>query len=958
MNSELNVRDFLNVLLNVKPKINLDPDFVFSSLSNLEEIKDLNSLSEKLAYLSSNEPDFSLLAGRVETIRLHKATSPKFSQAILSCKEILDPFFVEVIQNNSEIIDKAIIHTRDYMFDYFSLKTLQKSYLIRHKGQIVERPQYMFMRISVFLYPNDLNKAFELYNDLSEKYYIFATPTLFNSGLKFHQLCSCFLIDIKDDSISGIYDTLKDCALISKNSGGIGLAIHKIRGKNTVIKGTGGYSNGIVPMLRVFNETARYVDQCFDKNTLLYTERGWLEIQLVQIGDKVLTRDGTFQKVINKKVFDYHGPAYMIFTDIGLAFVTPKHPILILDSDGYQRFVEVEKLGVGTKLPVPKLQYGCALDLKNVTDFTDFLGTNTSSSYKSIDSISTQSTSNLNNPKDPHKKQSVNSNQIITIKNISMIENFYNQMYDLVVENNHNYFTVIGTAHNGGGRRKGAIAVYLEPWHSDIFDFLQMKRNTGKEEFKARDLFYALWIPDLFMKRVYNNETWSLFSPDDVKDLYEKYGEDFEKAYEEYEKHNIAKATVKAKELWDEIIKTQIETGGPFMLYKDTCNRCSNQKNLGTIKSSNLCTEIIEYSDPDNIAVCNLASISLPNFVDQETKTINYQKLEEVTRKLVRHLNKIIDINLYPNEQSRNSNMKNRPIGIGVQGLADVFMKLKIPYTSPEARKINIEIFKCMYLSALKESVKMSKELHPYFNFQGSPSSKGLINSLLFNENRLILSKVSEKIPVYDSACEKILTNDEAKRELEEISKKIKKHGLYNSLFIALMPTASTSQLLGNTESFEPLYSNIFVRRTLSGDFTVVNKYLVEDLKKLGLWNKKIKDQIILNDGSIQNINEIPDNIKEIYKTIWEIKQKDLIEMAIDRGYFVDQSQSMSLYLENPNVLTLSSLHFYGWKNGLKTGMYYLRTKPAAKTIKFTVESGTLANITVVCNGEVCKVCQ
>lgn len=883
-------------LSKIEPKINEDAvSLVFETFKSFHD--DIDTVSEEIVFLSSIEPDCALLAGRLQAYKIHLQTPERFSEAMLKCSDVLEEHFVSKIQSNRELLDSSIVHERDFTFDYFSIKTLHSSYLLRYKGNIIERPQYMFMRVALFI-GQTIEEALEIYNYLSEKYFIFATPTLFNSGMKQHQLCSCFLLDIQEDSITGIYQTLAECANISKNSGGIGLSIHKIRSRGSEIKGTGGTSNGIVPMLRVFNETARYVDQCFQGNTPVYTKSGWKKIEDIKEGEQVLTGNLSWQRVLKRKVFDYQGPVYKVATKLGQAIVTPSHPILIKDSDSFQRFIEVCKLGLRTKV---------------ITRVT----------------------------------------KPLKITEFERLENFKSLMYDLEVENVHSYLTTIGIVHNGGGKRKGAFAIYLEPWHFDIFDFLQLRKNTGKEEFRARDLFQGLWIPDLFMKRVFENKDWTLFSPDKAQGLYEKYGEDFEKLYEKYEATIVDKKVIKARELWEEIIRTQIETGGPYILFKDACNRCSNQKNLGTLKSSNLCTEILEYTDEKTIAVCNLVSISLPKFITVSTpdnsKTFDFQKLKEITRNLVRYLNRVIDINLYPNEKAKNSNLSNRPIGIGVQGLADVFMILKLPFTCEEARRLNKQIFRTIYFSALSESCALAKKHGVYANYIMSPVSQGLLHPELFQKNRELLKPY--KITEYNSTVEYTLEEQEIKREVE-------KHGLRNSLLVALMPTASTSQILGNIESFEPLYSNIFVRRTLSGDFVLVNKYLIKELKSLGIWSKQLKDQIILNDGSIQSIKEIPETIKEVYRTIWEIKQKDLIEMAIDRGFFVDQSQSMSYYISEPDIKTISSLHFYGWKNGLKTGMYYLRTKSAAKTIRFTVQTGSLTNVTAQCSGDVCKACQ
>jgi ribonucleoside-diphosphate reductase alpha subunit len=904
------LRDFIKDLCNKHPTIAI-PNIDISTLNQFH----LNQLSHFIAFSNPSDYNCNRLAGRVEAYRLHMTTPSKFSDAMMCCRDLLSPEFIEKVQKYKEIIDSAIKDEKDFDFDYFSMQTLQKSYLLKCKDKIIERPQYMFMRVATFI-GDSISEILEIYEYLSDKYFIFATPTLFNSGLNHHQLSSCFLVDIKEDSIKGIYDTLLDCALISKNSGGIGLSIHKIRAEGSLIKGTGGKSNGIIPMLRVFNETARYVDQCFSPDSLVYCRSGWKRIDQVTIEDNVMTRDSTYKKVQLKKVFDYSGPAYRIKTELGECVVTPNHPILTnIYGTEIQTFIEAKNLGIGSKLPIPLIPY-------------------------------------------PRSK--------ITILEHQLIENYQGTMYDLEIEENHNYFTVIGIAHNGGGKRKGVITVYLEPWHADIFSFIEMKRNTGKEEFRVKDLFYALWIPDLFMKRVLDDEEWTLFSPDTAPGLQDVYGKEFEELYERYEKEGRGIRKVKSRTLWNEILKSQIETGGPFMLYKDTCNRCSNQKNLGTIKSSNLCTEIIEYSDKDNISVCNLASISLPRFVNSDFDCKNkfrfdFDKLKEIVSKITKYLNRVIDINKYPNDSSRISNLNNRPIGIGVQGLADVFMKLRIPYSSKEARELNIKIFETIYYAAIEESRKLASSFGSYPSFEGSPYSKGILHPELYESNIRTLKSIDNKIQEYVSPVSLRMQQTEGSAQDSNVHQSsIPTASLMrNSLLIALMPTASTSQILGNIESFEPIFSNIFVRRTNSGDFVVVNKYLVEHLKELSLWNDKIKDAIVLNDGSIQNIPEIPQDVKEIYKTVFEIRQKDLVEMAIDRGYFVDQSQSMNLYISNPdNIMSVSTLHFYAWKNGLKTGMYYLRTKSTAKTIKFTIESGELFNLTSKCNGDVCKMCQ
>jgi ribonucleoside-diphosphate reductase alpha chain len=626
-------------------------------------------------------------------------------------------------------LDAAIIYERDYHFDFFGFKTLEKSYLLKVNGKIVERPQHMFMRVALGIHKADVEAAIETYNLMSEKWFIHATPTLFNSGTPKPQMSSCFLLSMKDDSINGIYDTLKDCALISQSAGGIGLNVHNIRSTGSYIKGTNGTSNGIIPMLRVFNDTARYVDQ-------------------------------------------------------------------------------------------------------------------------------------------------------------------------------------------GGGKRKGAFSVYLEPWHADVFEFLELRKNHGKEEMRARDLFLALWIPDLFMKRVEADGEWSLFCPNEAKNLHTTHGAEFEALYTQYEQEGKAKKTIQARELWNAVLESQIETGTPYVLYKDAANTKSNQQNLGTIRCSNLCTEIIEYSDENETAVCNLASLSLPRFV--EGKKFNFEKLIEVTKIVTRNLNKVIDGNYYPIPETKRSNERHRPIGLGVQGLADVFMMMGLPFESEMAKLLNVNIFETIYFAAMTASCELAKTDGAYQTFKGSPLSQGKFQFDLWNVTP------SDR---YDWAT---------------LRAEVMEHGVRNSLLLAPMPTASTSQILGNNECFEPYTSNIYNRRVLSGEFAVVNKHLLKDLGALGLWNDNMKQRIIAANGSVQNIEEIPADLKEIYKTVWEIKQKTVIDMSADRGAYICQSQSLNLFVEQPNFGKLSSMHFYTWKKGLKTGMYYLRTKAAADAIKFTVDADVL----------------
>lgn len=697
-----------------------------------------NLAAETAATMATTHPDYALLAARIAVSNLHKNTDKSFSKTVKALYRYIDPKTGEkagligdethdIVLKYKDQLDSAIIYDRDYNFDFFGFKTLERSYLLRMNGEVVERPQHMLMRAAVGIHGTDIEAAIETYNLMSEKWFIHATPTLFNAGTPKPQLSSCFLLSMTEDSISGIFETLSRCARISQSAGGIGLSIHNVRAKGSYIKGTGGTSNGIIPMLRVYNDTARYVDQ-------------------------------------------------------------------------------------------------------------------------------------------------------------------------------------------GGGKRKGAFAVYLEPWHADIFEFLDLKKNHGKEELRARDLFYAMWISDLFMERVKENSDWSLFDPNEAPGLFDCYGGEFEALYHKYEAEGRARKVVKAQDLWFSILESQIETGTPYILYKDAANRKSNQKNLGTIRSSNLCTEIMEYTAPDEVAVCNLASISLPKFV-QEDGSYDFERLFEITRVVTRNLNKIIDVNYYPIPEAYNSNMRHRPIGIGVQGLADAFILMRQAFDSPEARKLNKDIFETIYFAALTESCAQAQKEGAYETFKGSPASKGELQFDMWGV------RPSDR---WDWAS---------------LKKDIKKHGLRNSLLLAPMPTASTSQILGNNECFEPYTSNIYTRRTLSGEYIVVNKHLLKDLIRLGLWNDDMKHRLMASNGSIQQFENIPADLKELYKTVWELSQKVIIDMAADRGAYICQSQSMNLFVENPNYGKLSSMHFYAWQKGLKTGMYYLRSKAATDPIKFTVKA-------------------
>eukprot|EP00249_Psilotum_nudum_P010872 c22819_g1_i2 orf=352-2784(-) len=716
--------------------------------------------AETAAAMTASHPDNALLAARIAVSNLHKNTKKSFSETIKDmymhvdqrsgqlASLIADDVY-EIIMKNAARLDSEIIYDRDFDYDFFGFKTLERSYLLRLNGKVVERPQHMIMRVAVGIHKDNIEEAIKTYHTMSQRWFTHASPTLFNAGTPRAQLSSCFLLCMKDDSIEGIYDTLKECAVISHAAGGIGLSIHNIRATGSYIRGTNGTSNGVVPMLRVFNDTARYVDQ-------------------------------------------------------------------------------------------------------------------------------------------------------------------------------------------GGGKRQGAFAIYLEPWHADIFDWLDLRKNHGKEEIRARDLFYGLWVPDLFMRRVQDNGPWSLFCPNEAPGLADCWGEQFENLYLEYEREGRAKKLVQAQKLWFAILEAQIETGNPYMMFKDACNRKSNQQNLGTIKSSNLCTEIVEFTSPSETAVCNLASLALPRFVREKgvpieshpsklvgsrgcmNRFFDFEKLGEITSLVTRNLNRIIDVNFYPVETTRRSNFLHRPIGIGVQGLADTFILLGMPFDSEEAQNLNKDIFETIYYHALKTSCELAADEGPYQSYEGSPVSKGILQHDMWG------------------------VEPSNRWDWKALRKMVSVHGVRNSLLVAPMPTASTSQILGNNECFEPYTSNIYSRRVLSGEFVVVNKHLLSDLTDMGLWCSELKNKIIHFNGSIQKIHEIPADLKAIYRNVWEIKQRTLVDMAADRGCFIDQSQSLNIHMDQPNFGKLTSLHFYTWSKGLKTGMYYLRSRAAADAIKFTVDTTAL----------------
>lgn len=855
---------------------------------------ELDELAAQLSIsLMTTNLDYGTLAARIAISNHHRNTSNSFTEVIrlLSDQTIkktgektstISKELQEICEKHGAMIDAKLDYNRDYLFDYFGFKTLEKlQYLLRDtNGKTLERPQHLIMRVSLALWGSiSLEKAFETYDLLSNKFFIHATPTNFNAGTPRQQLSSCFLLAMKGpDSIAGIYDTLKDCALISKYAGGIGLHIHDIRAKGALIKGTNGTSNGIVPMLRNFNDTARYVDQCFTPDTIVYAMGGNKPISEVMPGDKVLTSTNKYEYVLKQVVHEYSGPMYQITLEGNNTSVrvTEDHPILSLKSDGLPLNVVLSQVHANTKAQ----DYYEVKEL-SVGDFTVFPG----GIYKKIVEI--------------------------------VPTEYTGKVYDFEIDGPHDYtLTHLGIAHNGGGKRNGSFAIYLEPWHADVEDFLKLKLNTGSEEERCRDLFYALWIPDLFMERVEKNGQWTLFCPSEAPGLADVYGDEFKALYEKYEEEGRGRKQMDAQKLWFKILDAQIETGTPYLLYKDAANKKSNQKNLGTIKSSNLCSEIIEYSAPDESAVCNLASIALPAYV--ENRSFNYDKLREVVKVAIRNLNRVIDINYYPTPETERSNMRHRPVGLGIQGLADVFALLRAPWESEKAADINQRIFEHIYYAAVESSSEIAETEGPYSTYEGSPMSQGIFQ--------------------YDMWKVTPLTQTDGTLDWDSLKEKVRMRGVRNSLLVAPMPTASTSQILGYNETMEPFTSNIYTRRTLAGEFIIVNKHLMRDLEKLELWNEMMKQQIIMRNGSIQDMDMIPESIKKLYKTSWEIKQKVLIDMAARRGAFVCQSQSLNLFVADPNYAKLTSMHFYAWKQGLKTGIYYLRTRAPVMAQKFTID--------------------
>ncbi len=1052
-------------------------DQLFDGISTAK-IDELSA--EQCASMASTHYDYNTLAGRIVVSNHHKNTNPSFRSVMTELYNFTDKHgkqsplvsneLYQVISNDTDgELDKLCDFSRDYLIDYFGFKTLERAYLMKMNGKTVERPQHMWLRVAIGIHGSDLESVKETYEYMSRKYFTHATPTLFNAGTPHPQLSSCFLQAMENDSVDGIYNTLKDCAMISKWAGGIGLHIHNIRASGSHIRGTNGTSNGIVPMLKVFNNTAKYIDQCVHPETIIYTTHGPKQIQNCSVGETAIYNLAGDAEVI-KDVLEhpYDGETLIIKTQHSIVplQITPEHPVYVLrgqnDTTDYSlitkhienkhigyEWIDAKDLNVNDMIVYPIPKYNC--DNHNITNDDCYMyGIMLSDGYLeetsghlsihninksyirefaekyftekivdfrvSVDNNTTHVNWNrsvhlpfrYNDIYDENKSKRIHhkwlnlpieksmyilkglidtdgySDDELIFNNTSLnliesvrflcmkmgaltsgyiLENntisyclciprtpdicklfglkyndkqsfkFFRQgdfmmtriqniekvaytgvLYDLQMTVQHNYLIHNGLVHNGGGRRNGSFAIYLEPWHADVEMFLQMRKNHGDEELKARDLFYAMWIPDLFMERVKQNGKWTLMCPDECPGLAEVYGDEFVALYTKYETEGKGRNTVNARDIWFQILDAQMETGTPYILFKDACNKKSNQNNIGTIKSSNLCTEIVQFSDENETAVCNLASIALPTFVDANG-VMNYKELHKVSKIVTNNLNRVIDINYYPIEKARRSNFRHRPVGLGVQGLADVFMLMGIPFHSDEAKMINKQIFETIYHAALEKSCELAQRDGPYETFTGSPASKGILQFDMWNVDP---------------------TNE--RYNWTELKHKIMTHGLRNSLLMAPMPTASTSQILGYNECIEPITSNIYSRRTLAGEFIITNRYLMSDLMKLDLWNEKIKNNIIANNGSVQHIEAIPQEIRDKYKTVWELPMKHLIDMSADRGAYICQSQSLNLWLEDPNYNTLTSMHFYSWSKGLKTGIYYLRRRARHQAQKFTIE--------------------
>ena len=1074
--------------------------------------------AEQCASMSSVHPEYNILAGRIIISNHHRDTTNSFVDTMnqlynyrdkhdKSSPLVSEEFIANIKQlGGKKVLDKICIYDRDYLIEYFGFKTLEKSYLMKVNGKTVERPQHMWLRVAIGIHGSNLTKVMETYDHLSQKYFTHATPTLFNAGTPHPQLSSCYLLSMESDSINGIFNTLKDCALISKWAGGIGLHIHNVRATGSHIRGTNGASNGIVPMLKVFNNTAKYVDQCFHPDTVVYTPEGPQKIKdLLANKTAIFNSLGKTEKIQNVLEYAYSGDTLAIKTaySVDRIQVTPEHPFYILKKNNVPtlspynpninlntnqfEWIEAKDIQEGDWLvsAAPSetddmddskiseddcYMYGILLsqmgplendniDLTNIvvskksddsvftfienylyrlglvynkfdlsddgdifwnyqflmsshlfpfriTDFSDgiakswlqlpiqksrnilrgwldtrwdqlihsryyysmhflclkmgiysYIQENVDINLNKYVLILSEETCNTMGIAYKPEKYYINYQPHIwcfspdssikyllsPVNAISAPITYTGTVYDLQMAVQHDYLLHNGLVHNGGGKRNGSFAIYLEPWHADILMFLQMRKNHGDEELKARDLFYALWIPDLFMERVKTNGTWTLMCPDECPGLSDVYGAEFVALYEKYEAEKKGRVTISARDLWLQVLDAQMETGTPYLLYKDAANQKSNQKNIGTIKSSNLCTEIIEYSDETETAVCNLASIALPSCIiddpnEAKKKQFDFEKLHHVSKIVTENLNRIIDINYYPTEKTKKSNFRHRPIGIGVQGLADVFLQLGWTFFDENSKKLNRDIFETIYHAALEKSCELAEIEGPYETFAGSPASKGILQFDMWN--------VDPGSGRYDWTA---------------LKKRIQEKGIRNSLLLAPMPTASTSQILGYNECIEPITSNIYSRRTLAGEFILVNKYLMHDLLAIDMWNETIKNNMIANNGSIQHMELIPLEIREKYKTVWEIPMRHLIDMSADRGAFICQSQSLNLWLEDPNYNTLTSMHFYAWSKGLKTGIYYLRRRPKHQAQQFTIEPEKAVGFGKMRAGsasdEVCEMC-
>ena len=1128
-----------NIKINYTSLVMKVIDQLYNNISTTK-IDELSA--EQCASMASIHPDYNVLAGRIIISNHLKNTSSVFSDTMTKLYMYKDkhnkhsPLISEELYNiirsydeepdgvhtifKTNKLDSIIDYNREYLIDYFGFKTLERAYLMRIDKKIVERIQHMWLRVAIGIHGDNFTRICETYELMSQKYFTHATPTLFNAGTPHPQLSSCYLLAMENDSIDGIYNTLKDCALISKWAGGIGLHIHNVRAAGSHIRGTNGESNGIVPMLRVFNNTAKYVDQCLDPETIVYTKRGAKPIKNIVIGDKVVADDGNYYKIGKILDNEYYGDLYILDVKHTLVPIklTDMHPLWVIQNNtSFQRnftdlinqldrnllvpeFIEVKNISKNdfVGFPIPKYEkdieqyteddcrfYGIMLGDGNISSGNNlaYVALNKDTKKDTIEFVENYLTKmNIHitytyvNDKyvrltwtrtnmfkftyemlyDENKEKYVMSNMlhlpkpkilniikgvletdgkvtdyqiVLEITSLSIVEsvrymllrlgiltsgtvrdrtnethitkynslirskkisyilivpkkqiicdlfkdknlnpsgsftffeykgylfsivnnnecikNYSGRVIDIEVDNNdhHNFLTHSGLVKNGGGKRNGSFAIYLEPWHADIEMFLDMRKNHGDEDLKARDLFYALWTPDLFMERVKANGDWTLMCPDECPGLSDVYGDEFEQLYTSYEKSGKGRRTVKARELWFRVLDAQMETGTPYLLYKDAVNKKCNQKNLGTIKSSNLCCEITEYSDEDETAVCNLASIALPAFIKDapdgsRDKVFDYDLLHSVARTVTYNLNRIIDVNFYPTDKTRRSNKRHRPIGIGVQGLADVFMLMNTTFTSEKARLINKNIFETIYHAALEESCNIAKTEGTYETFDGSPASNGILQFDMWDINP---------------------SENEQRYNWEEMKEDIKMHGLRNSLLVAPMPTASTSQILGYNECIEPITSNIYNRRTIAGEFILANKYLMNDLLELDIWNEKMKNAIIANNGSVQSINTIPLEIREKYKTVWELPMRSIIDMAADRGAFICQSQSLNLWLEDPNYSNLTSMHFHSWSKGLKTGMYYLRRRARHQAQQFTIEPEKKQSASnAIEEDEVCEMC-